>query len=298
MRAGGDRLDGGNADCLSAAVASRVVSSARPSCRSKLADSHPSFLARSPKPSAKLPPVYLCETGPDGASCRLKWLASTCLAGMVGVCLIGVAVYASMNMSRRLRHGELDQAGEPRRASADPQRHDSPETGRAPSGQKEDRIQMTAAGFATRQVIHDTVVERQGSREFITIKPYLRIVAGLATELPKMRSSFLPSIPSSSIPTRPRSAPATIPPMPPQAVSVNVVDVPGGLLPQADGRSSFSPDEVEPTGRRGGREFRLCRGAARARRGGRRDTAARRCNLPPTARKTASGPRCSRPTPR
>ena len=32
---------------------------------------------------------------------RLKWLASTCLAGMVGVCLIGFAVYASMSISRR-----------------------------------------------------------------------------------------------------------------------------------------------------------------------------------------------------
>jgi len=50
-----------------------------------------------PRPERKLPPVYLCETGSDGASCRLKWLASTCLAGMVGVCLIGVAIYASMN---------------------------------------------------------------------------------------------------------------------------------------------------------------------------------------------------------
>ena len=45
-----------------------------------------------------MPAVYLCETGPEGASGRLKWLASTCLAGVVGVCLIGVAIYASLNM--------------------------------------------------------------------------------------------------------------------------------------------------------------------------------------------------------
>ena len=56
------------------------------------------FLGEMPRPERKLPPVYLCETGHDGASCRLKWLASTCLAGMVGVCLIGVAIYASLNM--------------------------------------------------------------------------------------------------------------------------------------------------------------------------------------------------------
>ncbi len=52
-----------------------------------------------PRPERKLPPVYLCETGPDGASCQLKWLASTCFAGVVGVCLIGIAIYASLNMS-------------------------------------------------------------------------------------------------------------------------------------------------------------------------------------------------------
>ena len=51
--------------------------------------------------------------------------------------------------------------------------------------EKGDRIQLTASGFTSRDVIHDTVVEHQGSREYITIKPYVRIVAGLATEEPE-----------------------------------------------------------------------------------------------------------------
>ena len=50
--------------------------------------------------------------------------------------------------------------------------------------EKGDRIQLTASGFTSRDVIHETVVEHQGSREYITIKPYLRIVAGLATAKP------------------------------------------------------------------------------------------------------------------
>ena len=57
------------------------------------------YLAETAKPKRELLPVYLCEAGQEEASHRLKWLASTCLAGMVGVCLIGFAVYASMNMS-------------------------------------------------------------------------------------------------------------------------------------------------------------------------------------------------------
>ena len=50
--------------------------------------------------------------------------------------------------------------------------------------EKGDRIQLSASGFTSRDVIHETVVEHQGSREYITIKPYLRIVAGLATAKP------------------------------------------------------------------------------------------------------------------
>ena len=158
---------------------------------------------------------------------------------------------------RRLGHGELDQAREPRSTSADPRRplaHD----GQSADGQKEDRIQLTSAGFVTRHVIHDTVTERQGSREFITIKPYLRIVAGLATDLPEDADTFPPSIPSSSIPTRRRSARAAPRADAPQSVSVNVLDIPGGELPQ-DRRDRAQADEVSATGRRGRREFRLCR---------------------------------------
>jgi hypothetical protein len=72
--------------------------------------------------------------------------------------------------------------------------------------EKEDRIQLTASGFTSRDVIHDTVVEHQGSREYITIKPYVRVVAGLATEEPEDAEELQPSIPSSSIPMRRRSA--------------------------------------------------------------------------------------------
>ena len=53
---------------------------------------------KQPKSITKLPAVYLCESDHDGISGRLKWLAGTCVAGAVGLCLIVVAVYASMNM--------------------------------------------------------------------------------------------------------------------------------------------------------------------------------------------------------
>ena len=200
------------------------------------------FLGEMPKPERKLPPVYLCETGPDGAACRMKWMASTCLAGLVGVCLIGVAIYASLNMSDG--SGMVSSIKRASLAALQPIRSATlAKDGQSATGQKEDRIQMTAAGFASRQVIHDTVIERQGSREFITIKPYLRVVAGLATELPADAGELPPFNPfklySDSTPVGASGGDDDAP----QAVSVNVVEVPGGLLPQADG-VELRADEV------------------------------------------------------
>ncbi|MGH6736757.1 MAG: peptidoglycan DD-metalloendopeptidase family protein [Methyloceanibacter sp.] len=191
------------------------------------------FLGESTKPERELPPVYLCETSHDGTSCRLKWMASTCLAGMVGVCLIGVAIYASMNMADG--SGMMSSIKRASLAALQPIRsarlaHDD----QSPTGQKEDRIQMTSAGFASRHVIHDTVVERHGSREFITIKPYLRIVAGMATDLPE-NADQLPAfnpykLYSDTTPIGGGNAAAVSA----QAVVLNVVDVPGGMVPRAD----------------------------------------------------------------
>ena len=199
------------------------------------------FLGELPKSERKLPPVYLCESG-DGASCRLKWLASTCVAGMVGVCLIGVAIYASMNMDdgsgmvssiRRASLAALQPIRGARLAN----------DGQSPNGQKEDRIQMTSAGFVTRHVIHDTVIERQGSREFITIKPYVRIIAGLATDLPEDADKLPAFNPFKLYSDQTPVGSGETSSDQPQAVSVNLVDVPGAQVPQSDG-IELRADEV------------------------------------------------------
>lgn len=200
------------------------------------------FLGELPRPERKLPPVYLCES-PDGASCRLKWLASTCLAGMVGVCLIGVAIYASMNMADG--SGMMSSIRRASLAALQPMRTATlANDGQSANGQKEDRIQTTSAGFATRHVIHDTVIERQGSREFITIKPYLRIIVGLATGVPGDADKlpvFNPfKLYSDSTPVGSGGEASSDAP---QSVSVNVVDVPGGVVPESDG-VELRADEV------------------------------------------------------
>ncbi len=217
------------------------------------------FLGEMPRPERKLPPVYLCETGPDGANCRLKWLAGTCLAGMVGVCLIGVAIYASLNMGDG--SGMMSSLKRASLAALQPMRGATlAKNGQAANGQKEDRIQMTAAGFVSRQVIHDTVIERQGSREFITIKPYLRIVAGLATELPADADDLPPFNPFKLYSDQTPVGAGGDADDAPQAVSVKLVDVPGGMLPQTDG-VELRPDEVNQLVAEAAENFAYAEGA-------------------------------------
>ena len=55
----------------------------------------------------------------------------------------------------------------------------------AVAGQKEDRIPTTTEGLSTKHIIHDTVVQRRGEREYLRIKPYVRLVARLATSQPE-----------------------------------------------------------------------------------------------------------------
>jgi len=212
-----------------------------------------------PRPERKLPPVYLCETGPDDASCRLKWLAGTCLAGMVGVCLIGVAIYASLNMGDG--SGMMSSLKRASLAALQPMRTAQlAKDGQSANGQKEDRIQMTAAGFVSRQVIHDTVIERQGSREFITIKPYLRVVAGLATELPADAEQLPPFNPFKLYSDQTPVGAGGEANAAPQALSVTMVDVPGGILPETDG-VELRQDEVNQLVAEAAENFAYAEGA-------------------------------------
>ncbi len=192
------------------------------------------FLGEMPqKIDREIPPVYLCESGHDGAASRLKWMASTCLAGMVGVCLIGVAIYASMNMSDG--SGMMNSIKRASLAALQPIRGARlAQDAQSASGQKENRIQMTSAGFASRQVIHDTIVQSQGDREFITIKPYLRIIAGLASdksENARRLPTFNPFKLYSDTTPIGSGTDAVDPAI---SLQVNMVDVPGGLLPATD----------------------------------------------------------------
>jgi murein DD-endopeptidase MepM/ murein hydrolase activator NlpD len=183
------------------------------------------------------PAVYLPESGDSCAVLRLKWMASTCLAGLVGVAVIGVAIYASLNVEdgsgivNSMRRAGIA-ALEPMRGVA---RADRDGNG---AGLKSDRIEMTSLGVATRHIIHEPQVQRRGEREFITIKPYARVVARLATEPPGDQSaipSFNPfKLHLNEAPLEDDGS-GDVATVQSKDIVIRLIDLPGAAVPREDG---------------------------------------------------------------
>ncbi len=143
------------------------------------------YLSKVPEEGGALPP----ETH-GGLASRLKWIVSTCLVGIVGVCVIAVVMYASMDFERD--DGIISSIQKASISAMQPKpvgriMHDQPDIA---FGQKTDRIKLTAKGVTTSHIIHDSVVRRRDSTEFIEIQPYVLIEASLATEAPTNSSGI------------------------------------------------------------------------------------------------------------
>lgn len=141
------------------------------------------YLSRLPEQAGALP-----FEGHGGLASRLKWIVSTCLVGVAGVCVIAVVMYASMDFERD--DGILSSIQKAGISAMQPKQvgrivQDQPEIA---FGQKTDRIKLTATGVTTSHIIHDSVVRRRDSTEFIEIQPYVLIEAALATETPPAAS--------------------------------------------------------------------------------------------------------------
>jgi murein DD-endopeptidase MepM/ murein hydrolase activator NlpD len=134
--------------------------------------------------------IYLSETG-GRLALRLKWALSTLIAGIAGLCIIGVAIYAANNGDSD--KGFIPSITEAINEAMKPRRATRP-TKETPfgAGGKSDRIRISSKGSTTSQIIQDTVVEHRGSREFITVKPYIRILASLGTAKPDDASRVPP----------------------------------------------------------------------------------------------------------
>jgi murein DD-endopeptidase MepM/ murein hydrolase activator NlpD len=202
-----------------------------------------------PAGKGRLPELYLRDAKARQLISRLKWFISTCIVGAAGLCIIGVAIYASGNLEDGSGLvGSLKSAiiktSQPRSAG------NLIEEKVALTGQKTDKIKTSTKGLTTKYIIQDNIVERRNSRDFITVKPYVRITATLSTVKPDNVDSipaFNPFdlyVDKKTSESRPSQAPQSESAPHNQFLTARVLELGGGFLPDEDGQV-LSDDEVE-----------------------------------------------------
>lgn len=178
---------------------------------------------------------------------RFRWLMSTCLAAAVGGVSILVVVFGAADKQmtedglvpalQRLREGTV---APPLEAFL---RRDDGLNWSVP---KVDRLQITSGAKSTRFVIHDTLRQRRGGREYIYAKPYVRIVARLAP-VPPEAADIIPAFNpfklyanNKPIGEDPDGDEETVEKT---NVTIRVLDLLSGTLPADDGQE-IADDEV------------------------------------------------------
>jgi murein DD-endopeptidase MepM/ murein hydrolase activator NlpD len=202
-----------------------------------------------PAGKGSLPEIYMREAGGRRLISNLKWFISTCIVGAAGLCIIGVAMYASTNIEggggimESLRRAGMDAL---RPKDAGNLIEDRP----ARTGEKTDKIKISTKGTTTKHIIQDSVVERRNAREFIQVKPYVRIVALLSTSNPDSTDAIPPFNPfdlyadrgPENVKTAEQGQAASTPLL--DHVSARSIDMQGGFLPEEDNQE-LTDVEVE-----------------------------------------------------
>lgn len=187
----------------------------------------------------RLPELYLRDAKARRLISRLKWFISTCIVGTAGLAIIGIAIYASTGIEDG--SGVVSSIRSATLATFKPRETGNLIGGTADViGQKTDKIVTTAKGLTTRYVIQDSIVERRNNREFISVKPYIRVLATLSTKEPQNSSLIPPLNPFDLYAEKKEAAEKS------KAVehsekaphndfmTVHIVDLAGGFLPEED----------------------------------------------------------------
>ncbi|MGI9380667.1 MAG: M23 family metallopeptidase, partial [Methyloligellaceae bacterium] len=182
------------------------------------------------------PELFLSETGSPHHGMRFKWIVSTCIAGVVGLCAIGSVMYTSMNLDDG--SGVVTSIKRAGIAAMEPFEPAKVSNGvLRVAARKTDLIQGTSKGLSTRHIIHDTVVQKRGEREFINIQPYARIVARLSTVQSENKEKIPPFNPFKLYAnTAPLDVSSELKPGVTRDVTVNVLELLGGIIPNEDGQ--------------------------------------------------------------
>lgn len=116
---------------------------------------------------------------------KFKWIVSTCVTGVVGICVIAVVMYAAMDVEDG--SGMISSIKRAGLSALQPKKIGKVVTEEPliAYGQKTDRIETIAKGVTTSHIIHDSVIQTRATGEFIDIKPYMLIEASLGTSVPE-----------------------------------------------------------------------------------------------------------------
>lgn len=187
--------------------------------------------------------IYEQENPEPRAGARFRWILSTCLAATIGAIAILVVVYGSSD-SEMPGDGLLPALKSIGEGALAPQVTLTPKNagGLKWIMPKADRLQLTTGALSTRYIIHESTKSRRDSREYVRQKPYARIVARLAPVPADEKVNIPPFNPfklyGSGKPTdTDEDADANAGSgLSRSDVSVKVVELLGGILPEEDGQ--------------------------------------------------------------
>lgn len=183
-----------------------------------------------------------------GRTGQFRWLISTCLAAAVGAIAIFVVIYGSSDKNstdgflpalRQMGEGSLPEPSTPFPRNPDGLRWAVPKT---------DRLRIVTGAVSTRYVIHESLKQRRNGREYIHAKPYLRVVARLSPA----PATYADAIP----PFNPFKLFANNQPLNSSEdggdaagtrrdVTIRVVELLGGILPDEDGQELDAGEVAE-----------------------------------------------------
>ncbi|BCJ89741.1 membrane protein [Terrihabitans soli] len=117
------------------------------------------------------PPLRLDGDEPGSSrSVNIRWFASTCLAGVLGIGLLGTAIITSMDGSYNLATPGVFARWDP--YGSRPARGTN-------ANRKGDQIAQTRSSDDTRQIFRVSTTTKTGNREVVRTRPVTRIAAGL-----------------------------------------------------------------------------------------------------------------------
>ncbi len=136
--------------------------------------------------------VYLSDDPGGRAEGRFRWLVSTCLAGAVGI--LAIAVVISGSLKREKSAGFLDPfAIELQKSATQPFQFPKRRLrGLKWAVPKSERLQIATGVRSTKEILHESMRQRDGEREVMLIKPYAKLTSKLADLSPEESKTIPP----------------------------------------------------------------------------------------------------------